>query len=126
MNSYLKRQLNNLKIEDFIWLIYLFLAIAAIISNIYEREFILKKDKSANNIFRKINITIFVITFFIYLYFVFLNWHNIEEIKKDISKNRNTLNSEARLIAALLFLIGGIIYLITEINDYEDTEIGFI
>lgn len=123
MNSNINEKLNDLKTEDIIWIIYLFLAIAALLSNYYERNSVLNNNNQFNKISKKINITIFTVTFFVYLYFAFLNWRNI---KKGYFDNENILLNQARLIAALLFLVGGTIYLIAEIKDAVSAEIGFI
>jgi len=128
MNNSINEQLENLKIEDLIWIIYFFLAIASIISNQYERSSLLKNNRRFNSTSKKINVTIFIITFFIYLYFAYINWQDIENIKKGhlTDNSRNILASQARLIAALLFLVGGTIYLITETQSSDSNEIGFI
>lgn len=126
MNNSVNEQLSNLKIEDLIWIIYFFLALASIISNEYERSSLIKRNQRFNQTSKKINVTIFIITFFIYLYFVYINWRDIEKIKKGVSNSRNILISQARLIAALLFLVGGTIYLITELQSSNEEEIGFI
>lgn len=124
MNSDINEQLNDLKIEDLIWIIYFFLAIAALISNQFEKDSLIRNNRKFNNTSKSINITIFTITFFIYLYFAYINWR---DIKKDISSNnRNAFESQARLIAALLFLVGGTIYLIVEIRSGNANELGFI
>lgn len=124
MNN-IKEQLNNLKTEDLIWIIYFFLAAAALISNYYERKSIFIKNNPNNKASKNINITIFVITFFIYLYFVLLNWQNVKRLRHQIHNN-DILHSQARLIAALLFLIGGFIYLVTEINSSNEVELSLI
>ena len=124
MNN-IKEQLNNLKIEDLIWIIYFFLATAALISNYYERKTLYIRNNPNNKTSKTINITIFVITFFIYLYFVLLNWRNVERLRHQIH-SKDILHSQARLIAALLFLIGGFIYLVTEINSSNEVELGLI
>lgn len=123
MNSNINENFKDLEIEDLIWLIYIFLAIAALISNYYEKTSLIFNNKQYNKNSKSINITIFIITFFVYLYFVYLNWRNI---KKEYLNNQNILLSQAKLIAALLFLVGGIIYLITEIQDTDNAEIGII
>ena len=127
MNNSINEQLRDLKIEDLIWIVYFFLALAALISNHFERNSLLKNNRKFNNTSNKINVTIFTITLYIYIYFAFINWRDIERIKKGITKNngRDILASQARLVAALLFLVGGIIYLITETTNV-DNEIGFI
>jgi len=128
MNVSINEQIRDLKIEDLIWVIYFFLALFSIISNSYEREALIKTNKRFNKKSQNINVTIFIITFVIYLYFVFINWRDIEMIKRGQTTKggRNILTSQARLVAALLFLVGGAIYLITEAEAQESNEIAFI
>ena len=65
MNIGVKLQrLNN---EDMIWVVYLFIAIAALISDKFERDFILTNDKMAKKKYRIINITVLTIPLFIYI-----------------------------------------------------------
>lgn len=124
MNKF-NTELKNLKIEDIIWVIYFFIATAAVISNYYERKNLFQTGKAYNLTSKKINVTIFIITLFIYLYFVYLNWQDLKEFQNAMNKKQTILN-QARLIAALLFLIGGIIYLIAEIEDEGSIELGII
>ena len=66
--------------------------------------------------FHLINTTIFLVSFLIYLYFVWLNYKHLKETKHYSSVKELFLN-EANFVAACLFLIGGFIYLFTEINS---------
>lgn len=123
MNIGVKLQrLNN---EDMIWVVYLFIAIAALISDKFERDFLLSKNPVAHKKYRIINITVLTIALFIYIYFVFINYEDVNTLKKEITKKEVILN-HASLVAALLFLVGGIITLFVEINRANaiDEEIG--
>lgn len=116
------QRLNN---EDMIWIVYLFIAIAAIISDKFEREFILNKNPIANKKFHTINIIVLTVALFIYIYFVFINYDDVNTLKREATKKEVILN-HASLIASLLFLVGGIITLFVEINRANniDEEIG--
>ena len=115
--------LNELRIEDYIWIIYIFLAIFALVSNYYEKEYLKKNKKKDENIFRTINTEIFIVTFLIYLYFVYLNYKHIKRL--DIhSSPKKILAANAGLIAAILFLIAGGISLL--ISIYGEDEDDFI
>ncbi len=119
-------KLQRLKTEDFIWVVYIFIAIAAIVSNHFEKDYILTKNLKNQKKFKVINITIFCIAFFIYLYFVLLNYENISDLKRQATK-KEVITAQAGLIAALLFLVGGIINLFVEINqNTPDEDIGLI
>lgn len=123
MQESINQKLNNIKIEDFIWVVYLFLAIFAIISNEYEKTSLIRNGTTKNLKSKKINVTIFTITFIIYIYFAYINWRDLHS--SYLRNKKQLIENQARLIAALLFIIGGAIYLITEANS-ETPEVGFI
>lgn len=122
----LEEMLHELKIEDFIWIIYIFLAIFAIVSNHFERQYNILRNKSDKNTFRTINTIIFTITFFIYIYFVFLSFKNLKKLDPKSSFKR-IITTNANFIASALFLIGGIIFLLISIfgDTEEDTILNF-
>ncbi len=112
----LSQILQELETEDFIWIIYSFIVIGAIVSNELERDWVIKHDGKSYRIFHWINTTIFLVSFLIYLYFVYLNYKHLKESKQYSSLKEVFLN-EANFVAACLFLIGGFIYLFTEISS---------
>lgn len=120
------KKLKQLKTEDFIWIIYFFIAAFAILSNNYERTYILNNQNiDAYKKEKTINITVFIVIFFIYLYFVLLISQDLNNMEKNFN-NKEYRNTFLKLIAALLFLVGGAIFLFQEINSDEVDEIGFI
>jgi len=116
-------KLRDIRVENFIWIIYLFISVSALISNYYESDYLKTNKKQDYRIFKRINITIFIVAFFIYLYFLYRNFKNVSELKKTISNDKKVLFAQINVIAAILFLVGGILYLYTESNDI-DVEIG--
>lgn len=118
--------LNEIRMEDYIWFIYIFLAIFAIISNHYERKYLEKHNKYDENSFRTINTSIFTITFFIYLYFVIINYKHIKKMNANATPRQIRI-ANAGFIAAVIFLIGGIINLLISIfgNDDDDFLLNF-
>lgn len=120
------KKLKQLKTEDFIWIIYFFIAAFAILSNSYERKYLLNKQNiEAYKKEKTINITVFIVVFFIYLYFVLLISQDLNSMEKNFN-NPNYRNTFLKLIASLLFLVGGAIFIFQEINSNELDEIGFI
>ena len=111
----------EVRIEDYIWIIYIFLTIFAIVSNYFEKEYLKKHDKKDENIFRTINTEIFIITFIIYLYFAYVNYKHIKRLDKN-SSPKEVLLANAGLIAAILFLIGGGISLWISIYGDDDDD----
>ncbi len=122
----IKEKLKRLKTEDLIWVIYFFIVIGALLSNQYERNYLLTGDTSKQKNFKVLNITIFCVAFFIYLYFVLLNYEDVQTLRKDATR-KEVLNAHIGLISALLFLVAGALAIVGEINrGGPDEDIGFI
>ncbi len=121
-----EKKLKRLKNEDIIWIIYFFIVVFALYSNKLDRDYLLKKDKEAYKREKSINITIFFVAFFIYLYFLLLLIEDIGSMEKNFN-DENYRSTFIQLIAAILFLIGGAIYLINEIVRKDDAlDVGLI
>lgn len=122
----ISKKLKRLRNEDFIWIVYFFIVVFALYSNKLDRDYLLKKDNEAYKREKYINVTIFFITFFIYLYFLLLLTEDLGSMEKNFNDPayRSTF---IQLIAAILFLIGGAIYLINEITRKDDAlDVGLI
>ena len=121
-----EKKLKRLKNEDIIWIVYFFIVVFALYSNKLDRDYLLKKDKNAYTREKSINITIFFIAFFIYLYFLLLLTEDLGNMEKNFD-DPNYRSTFIQLIAAILFLIGGAIYLINEITRKDDDlDVGLI
>ncbi len=121
-----EKKLKRLKNEDIIWIIYFFIVVFALYSNKLDRDYLLKKDRDAYKREKSINITIFFIAFFIYLYFLLLLTEDLGNMEKNFD-DPNYRSTFIQLIAAILFLIGGAIYLINEITRKDDDlDVGLI
>ena len=118
-------RLRRLNSENKIWIIYFFIAAFALLANHYEKDFLLKKDINDYQKEKTIHIVIFLVAFFIYLYFVLVFTEDLNNMEKNFN-NAKYRNTFLQLIAALLFLIGGAIYLVQEVLNNEIEEIGFI
>ena len=122
----ISRKLKRLRNEDIIWIIYFFIVVFALYSNKLDRDYLLNHDNGAYKSEKYINIGIFFVTFFIYLYFVLLLTEDLSNMERNFN-NDNYRSTFIQLIAALLFLIGGSIYLINEIvRKDDDLDVGLI
>lgn len=119
------KKLKRLDREDLIWIIYFFIATFALLSNKLDRDFLLTKDYNAYKKEKKINISIFFVAFFIYLYFVMILNSDLNNMEKNFS-NKKYRSTYIQLIAALLFLVGGFIYLFNELFLNEELDVGII
>ena len=97
-----EKKLKRLKNEDIIWIIYFFIVVFALYSNKLDRDYLLKKDRDAYKREKSINITIFFIAFFIYLYFLLLLTEDLGNMEKNLD-DPNYRSTFIQLIAAILF-----------------------
>ena len=119
-------KLQRISEENFIWVVYFFIIIAALLSNAYEKYFLETGDFRKQKIFKTLNITIFCVAFFIYLYFVVISYQNVQELRESSTK-KEVLSAHLQLISSLLFLVAGGIALLAEINREDpDTDIGVV
>lgn len=122
----LNDKLKRLRNEDLIWIIYFFIVVFALYSNKLDRDYLINHNSSSYRREKTINVTIFFISFFIYLYFVLLLTKDIGKMEANFH-NPQYRSTFIQLIAALLFLIGGAIYLINEVSREDDyIDIGLI
>lgn len=125
MNSSIFQKIRETEIEDIIWIVFFFIIIANLYSNHLERDYIKNHNIQSRNIFRKINLYVLIIAFFIYLYFVFISYRSVKNLKQNAS-NKQVFLTHITLISAILFLIAGALNIFIQKNSISDDEIGFI
>ena len=107
-------QVTTLKEENIIWIICVFLAIGAFVSNNLEINDLETNTNNNRKRYRTINITIFLITLFIYLYFIRSSYNSYNK-----TKNKRLL---LPLIGTILAFIGTTLFLIAEILNFINEE----
>lgn len=110
-----EKLLKNIKIEDYIWIINAFIVVFALLSNNYERDYIINNNLKSKKIFKNINIGIFIVLFIIYLYFAFLRYDKAKHL--NLQNKKEATIDEANLVASILIVIASLIYLVDEILD---------
>lgn len=121
----IERKLKQLRIEDFIWVIYIGIIIMSWYSNILERKYFLYNDLKSKEKYRKVMIFIFSILILAYLYFLKDSYDDLKDVKPyDSDKKKNLLSLS--FIGSLLILISGFIFLYIAYQDEElDVELAF-
>lgn len=124
-NEELNKRLKQLKIEDFIWIIYIGIIIMSWYSNYFERKYFIYNDLESKEKYRKIIIFIFIILVIIYAYFCKDSYEDLKSLNSYDSEEKKQLTLLS-FIASLLIVISGIIYLFIAIKDeYVNVEIAF-
>ena len=117
----ISENLKELEIEDFIWIISLFSACFALLSNKLEKDYLYTHNLSKEKEYKTINIALLVIAFFIYLYFMMLNYKRIKNSTHQSFKQMRINN--ANFLAATLIVLATIIYIMASILSTNELEI---
>ena len=125
MNRELEEKLRQLKIEDFIWLIYIGIIFLSWYSNQLERKYFAFQDVKSKEEYRRIIIFIFSILNIVYFYFLIDAKEGIKSLKPWDSKKKKDLNTLS-FVASLFICISGLILLYIAIEDEDiNVELAF-
>lgn len=121
----LNRKLKQLKVEDFIWIIYIGIIFMSWYANSIERKYFIYNDIESREKYRKIIILIFSILIVIYLYFLKDSYEDVKNIKPyDSDEKKNLIYLS--FIGSLLIAISGFIFIYIAFMDKEiNVEIAF-
>ena len=124
MNDKLDR-LEDIKIENFVWIIYIGIIILSWYANSKETKFILYNDEKAKKEYQNLMILIFTILVIIYSYFTKDSYDDLMNLNDSDTEKKKILHL-ASFIGSFLVLISGFIFLgIVIVDDEIDTEIAF-
>ena len=125
MNYDIENKLKQIKIEDFIWIIYIGIIILSWYSNYLEKKYYIYNDLDSKQKYRYILILIFTVLLIVYYYFLksaYDDYKNLKPTDSDKKKNLVTLS----LLGSLFIFISGIIYLYIAYTDQDlNVEIAF-
>ena len=118
-------KLNDIKIENCIWVIYIFIIILSWYANSKEKNFLINQDEKSRKEYQNLLILIFTILVIIYYYFAKSSYDDIKKLKIN-DTNKKKLLTYMSFLGSFLVLISGIIFLTIAINDENlDVEIAF-
>lgn len=124
MNDKLDK-LKDIKIENFIWIIYIGIIILSWYANSKEKNFILFNDEKSRQEYQNLIILIFSILVIIYYYFAKDGYDDVKSLNVFDSQKKKNL-THASFIGSALVLVSGIIFLTIAILDEEiDIELAF-
>ena len=121
----LNNKLKQLKIEDFIWTIYIGIIFLSWYSNNLETKYFVYNDLVSKEKYRKIIILIFSILIVVYLYFLKDSYEDYKNLKQTDSEQKKQLITLS-FISSLLIAISGAIFLYIAIKDEDlNVELAF-
>lgn len=117
--------LKKIKIEEYIWIVYLVIIGLSFYSNYIEKIYYTTKNILAKEKYRELTILIFSIALLVYIYFFVDSYRDVKNLNY-FDSPRKIFFSKASFTASTLILISGIIFLFIAICDTElEVELAF-
>ena len=124
MNDRIDR-LNDIRIENFIWIIYIGIILLSWYSNYKEKIYLLYNDEKSKKEYRDLIILIFSVLVIVYFYFTKSSYEDYIKLKDEDDDRKKNLYL-ASFIGSFLVLISGVIFLSIAIMDENiDVELSF-
>ena len=124
MNDRLEK-LNDIKIENMVWLVYIGIIILSYYANSKEKKYLLYNDQEAKKEYQDLLIIIFSILLVIYYHFAKDSYEDVQKLN-NFDSNKKKILTKFLFVASLLILISGIIFLGLAIADDDiDIELSF-
>ena len=125
MNSRIDEKLRQIRIEDFIWVIYIGIITLSYYSNFLERKYYVFNDLESKDKYRNIIILIFSILLIVYFYFLYDSYKSVKDLKSFDSEKKKRL-VYLSFLASLLIFISGSIFLYIAFTDTDlNVELAF-
>ena len=121
----LSQRLRELKIEDFIWLIYIGIIFFSWFANSLERKYFIFNDTESREKYRVVMTGIFIVLIIVYFYFLKEAYEDLQELKETDTDKRKQLTILSFVASLLIFLSGIIILYIIVSDEFLEVEIAF-
>ena len=121
----INNKLKQIKIEDYIWLIYIGIIFLSWYSNNLERDYLINNNEISKEKYQNILVFIFLVLLIVYLYFFKGSFDDFLNLKISDSNKKKELVTLA-FIGMSFFVVGGIIFLYIALEDKNlDVELAF-
>jgi len=114
-------EIKRLNFEDILWMIFILLSILNIVSNNYQKKYVISKHQEYEDNANQVSTCVLVILTFIYLYFF------IRNNKMYNNKDNPTKEDLIKVIGSLFFILGALCLLYFQVNSKNnfigDTEL---
>ena len=125
MNDEVRKRLEQIRVEDYIWIVYTGIIALSLYANRLERKYFITKNEKSKNEYRNIMIAIFLVLFLVYSYFLNDSWDDFKNINKIKDKKKKDLVTLSFLGSLLIFISGAIFLYIAIVDENIDVELAF-
>ena len=124
-NGKIAQRLKELKIEDFIWVIYIGIIFFSWFANSLERKYFIFNDIESREKYRIVMTGIFIVLIIVYFYFLKESYEDLQELKETDTDKRKELVILSFIVSLLIFISGIIILYIVVSDEFLEVEIAF-
>ena len=125
MGNDIEEKLRQIRIEDYIWVIYIGIIALSYYSNYLEKKYYVSGDLYSKDKYRNIIILIFSILLIVYFYFLYDSYKSVSDLKSSDSEKKKRL-VYLSFLASLLIFISGAIFLYIAFTDTDlNVELAF-
>lgn len=107
-------KINELKIDEYIWIIFIILSTLNIMGDESEKKYYITNDINEDKKAKEIFTFTVAVSFILYLYFAKRNYQTVKKLRK---YNCDSSLHEIRLIGSIFIVIGVLLVLYFQIND---------
>ena len=108
------QELKELKIDEWIWIVFIILSVLNIFGDEYEKDFYTKNDTQKDQTAKKIFTFTVFISFLIYAYLLYQRYNRVKLMR---SQGRDTSLGEIRLFGSILVVTASLLFLYTQIKE---------
>ena len=125
MGNDIEEKLRQIRIEDYIWVIYIGIIALSYYSNYLEKKYYVSGDLFSKDKYRNIIILIFSILLIVYFYFLYDSYKSVSDLNNYDSEKKKRL-VYLSFLASLLIFISGSIFLYIAFTDTDlNVELAF-
>lgn len=125
MGNDIEEKLRQIRIEDYIWVIYIGIIALSYYSNYLEKKYYVSSDLYSKDKYRNIIILIFSILLIVYFYFLYDSYKSVSDLNNYDSEKKKRL-VYLSFLASLLIFISGAIFLYIAFTDTDlNVELAF-
>ena len=118
-------RLKEIRIENYIWIIYLGIIFLSYYSNSLESDYLINNNYISKDKYKSIMTFIFAILVLVYLYFLIDSYGGIKDIDINNMSEKDVLSIFSFVASSLVF-ISGLIFLYISIKDKDmNIELAF-
>lgn len=114
MNKNENDKLTELKIDEWIWIIFIILSALNIFGDEYEKDYYIHHDVYKDSIAKKIFTFTVFISFLIYLYLAYQRYTKMKITK---NQHQDTSICDTRFFASILVVIASLLFLYCQLED---------